>query len=127
MENEMMNIGTTETKMFCSMREGTLEERAKVYNAINNPDAKLRDHINETIYVNDVYCEEVMLEDGSIGHRIVMIDKYGVSYSTMSTGVYNSMRNMMKIIGMPPWEELPIKVKQINLKEKQVLTLAIGL
>lgn len=126
MENELMNTYTAEAKMFCTMKEGTLEERAKVYNAINNPDEKLRDHINETIYVNDVYCEEVTFDDGTIGHRIVVIDKDGVSYSTMSTGVYNSMRNMMKIMGMPPWEGMPIKVKQVNLKEKQVLTLVIG-
>lgn len=115
--------------MYCSMKTETMEDRVAFYNAMSAPDEQLRDHINEVLYFKDVFVEPVEVTDEETGenrsaNRIVLLDVNGVSYSTMSNGIYNSLKRVFAVFGCPTWENgLALKVKQVNNKQRQMLTL----
>lgn len=123
---------TSRTMQYCSMMATTREEKAKLYNATNNPDFRLADMINMRIELKDVYVEAVQCinkETGAMNTcpRIVLIDKDGVGYQCVSIGVFSAIKKMFGIYGEPQeWEEpIPIMVKQITKGEKQLLTLNV--
>lgn len=143
--NELMSIEEQETNIFetdnakpayCSIKCETFEDKARVYNAMSAPDDRLRNHINETIRIKDVYCEivECALKDekgeltGEVNNapRVVIIDTDGKSYQCVSSGVFNSLKRLFRVFGRPTWENgLPCKVKQINAGTRQILTLVV--
>lgn len=132
--NEIANISRSALELsgsYTSMKLETREDKVALFNAMTNPEHRLRDHINEVIRVRDVYAEVIELVDGQTGEarsavRTVLIDVNGVSYTTSSSGVANSLNRIFAVFGEPTWEGgLPVKVKQINNKERQILTLSI--
>lgn len=116
---------------FCSLKTGTLKEKAAFYNATSNPDHKVGDYINKVIRVKDIYVEAIELEDEETGEavsapRIVLIDTEGKTYQAVSRGVFNSLVRLINTFGQPTWEEgLPLLVRQISLGKNQMLTLEI--
>lgn len=114
---------------YSSLKVDTHEQRVAFYNATSAPDEQLRDHINEVLYIRDVCAEPVDVTDDKTGEvrravRVIMVDVNGVSYSTLSAGIYNSLKRVFGIFGAPTWENgLALKVKQMNSRERQVLTL----
>lgn len=116
---------------FCSMVANTLEEKANLYNAMNNPTDRLADHINEVINVKDIFVEVVELESETTGNkekapRIVLIDDAGLSYACVSFGIYNALRKLISIYGQPTWTTpIPIKIRQISKNNRSLLTLDV--
>ena len=116
---------------FCSMVANTLEEKANLYNAMNNPSDRLADHINEIINVKDIFVEVVELESETTGNkekapRIVLIDDAGLSHACVSFGIYNALRKLISIYGQPTWNTpIPLKVRQINKNNRSLLTLDV--
>lgn len=108
------------TNAYCSMIADTPEAKAKMFHCINSPDKRLKDCVNMTIALRDVYAETVHLaqEDGSTEAcpRIVLIDDKGVGYQCVSFGVFSAIKKLFSIFGTPDVWEKPIKVtvKQIN-------------
>ena len=109
----------------------TPEEKATLFNAMNNPDERIADHINETIAVKDLYCEVVQCVNQETGEvstcpRIVLIDDKGKSYASVSLGIYSAMKKLMSIYGQPTWDK-PIKVKvmQISKGTRKMLSLKL--
>lgn len=122
---------TTATSSYCSMVADTPEEKATLFNAMNNPDERIADHINETIAVKDLYCEVVQCVNQETGEvstcpRIVLIDDKGKSYASVSLGIYSAMKKLMTIYGQPTWDK-PIKVKvmQISKGTRKMLSLKL--
>lgn len=112
MGNELtiFNKGNEEPQAWCSWNPQTAEEKKALYNATASPEKPLRECVNLTITVKDVYVEMVDLkneETGEIttGPRTVLIDTKGHSYGCVSTGVFNSIGRAMRIFGAPTWEE----------------------
>lgn len=112
---ELMNPATSQ--MFCTLvDDGTPKSKAKIYNAINNPDKKLSDVIGETIELKDIVAHMIELVDEETGEylqtlRTVLIDSKGVSYEAVSGGVANAVSRLIQIYGQPnTWTE-PVKVK----------------
>ena len=122
---------TTATSSYCSMVADTPEEKATLFNAMNNPDERIADHINETIAVKDLYCEVVQCVNQETGEvstcpRIVLIDDKGKSYASVSLGIYSAMKKLISIYGQPTWDK-PIKVKvmQISKGTRKMLSLKL--
>lgn len=122
---------TMATSSYCSMVADTPEEKATLFNAMNNPDERIADHINETIAVKDLYCEVVQCVNQETGEvstcpRIVLIDDKGKSYASVSLGIYSAMKKLMAIYGQPTWDK-PIKVKvmQISKGTRKMLSLKL--
>ena len=116
---------------FYSISPTTKEGKIALYNAINNPDKRLSDHINMVLSIKDVLVEIVELEQESTGEmvkcpRIILIDDKGVSYQCVSVGIFSGMKRVFKLFGMPTWEEpVKLKVLQITKAEKKMLSIAV--
>lgn len=122
---------TSAQTQFCSMKAESHEDKAKLFNAMNNPDKRLADCINMTIPVKDLYIEVVNCTNEETGEvnacpRIVLIDDKGVSYQAVSIGIYSALKKAIQVFGAPTWAA-PVKmeVKQITKGSKKMLTLNV--
>lgn len=123
---------TTAQLSYCSIKAETDTDKAKLYNAMNNPDGRLADCINMTIAIKDLYIEVVNCTNEETGEvtacpRIVIIDDKGKSYQCVSIGIYSSLKKIIQIFGEPTAWTKPVKVmvKQITKGKKQMLTLNV--
>lgn len=120
---------TSKTAAFCSFKANTTEEKAKLFEIMNNPEKRLADCINMTIYVKDLYCEVVNCTNSETGEvtqqpRIVAIDKDNIGYQCVSIGIFSAFKKLISIFGEPTWNEpIPLKVKQITKNTRKMLTL----
>ena len=141
MNNQLMNIEDNELNIFeqgnqkpayCSIVAESFDDKAKIFNAMSSPDERLRNHINEIIKIRDVYCEIVECvnketSETSEAPRVVLIDTEGKSYQCVSSGIFNSLKRLFTVFGMPTWEKgVPCKVKQVSNGERQILTLVVA-
>lgn len=143
MDNELMKVeemNITEeltagtTLAYCSFKVSTPEDRAKLFNAMNEPDFKVDEAINTPIQVKDVYAEYIDLLDENTGEiktavRMVLITPDGTSYGCVSVGMFSALKKVMKIYGEPTWKE-PITIipytKKTRNGNNKVLTFKIA-
>lgn len=117
---------------FSSLKAETDEEKAQLFNAINNPEKRLADCINMTIEAKDLYIEVVNCTNEETGEitacpRIVIIDKKGVAYQAVSLGIYSALKKVIQIFGSPTWEKpIKLEVKQVTKGARKMLTLNIA-
>lgn len=117
---------------FCSMLPKNDEERKVLFNAMNNPQERLSNFINMEIAVKDIYSEMVDLLNENTGEvtrapRIVLIDENGVGYQCVSQGIFNGVKKLIQIYGVPTWvNPVRIRIKQIQKSAtKNILTMEI--
>lgn len=112
---------------FCSIKDdGSRKSKVAIYNAIQTPDGKVADHINETLEVVNVVAHPVTLTDEQTGElftalRTVLITKDGKSYEAVSGGISNALARVFSIIGEPTdgaWEKEPVKMKIRQVQTK---------
>lgn len=89
---------TSRTTQYCSMLAQTADEKAILFNAMNNPAFRLGDCINQTINVKDVFVEVVNCTNektGEVQHcpRIVLIDDKKQGYQCVSIGVFSALKS----------------------------------
>lgn len=117
---------------FSSLKADTDEEKASLFNAINNPEKRLADCINMKIKAKDLYIEVVNCTNEETGEvtacpRIVIIDDKGVSYQAVSLGIYSALKKVIQIFGAPTWEKpISLEVKQVTKGTRKMLTLNIA-
>lgn len=121
---------TGENISFSSLTPGSMEEKAILFKAMNNPTARVSDMVNKEILIRDVYVEIVQVKNQegqeSLQPRTVLIDTKGDSYQCVSTGIFSAVKKLIQVFGMPPWNDgLRVEVKQITRKERQLLTLDV--
>jgi hypothetical protein len=132
-EDEKFIADLTSRKMtFCSMHPEDDEGRAKLFNAMNAPEYRLKDEINMTIKAKDLFCEVVQLVDKDTGEtkscpRIVIIDDEGLGHACVSLGIHGAIKKIIEIYGVPTWERpIPLKIKSKTLSaDRTVLTLEV--
>ena len=130
--NEIVsNFSNSTGAMFCSFQPETDDDRALLYNAMNTPDVKIADHIGQIINVRDVIVEPVEIVDDKSGEirtapRVILIDTENHTYSAASYGIYNALRRLSAIFGMPTWPNgIPVRVKQIARGSNRIFTLDV--
>lgn len=121
-------MGGEALQAVCSIDAVDPETKAIVFNAANNPDHKVKDFVNKTINVKDIYAEiiEAIEETGEITKvpRIVLIDDTGLAYECVSVGMYSAIRKLVAIYGAPTWEPpLTVTVKQKSVGKGSMYTL----
>lgn len=122
---------TTAKTQFCSMNAESDTDKAKLYNAMNNPDKRLADCINMQIHAKDLYIEVVNCTNQETGEvtacpRIVIIDEKGVSYQAVSIGIYSALKKVVQVYGAPTWDKaVKLEVKQITKGNRKMLTLNV--
>ena len=126
---------------FASFSPEDMAGKVKLYNAINSPEERLKEHINVPIVMKDVVICVVTLSDKPDdddddvnpfvnkerkAFRSIIIDENGVAYTATSTGIYNSLNTLRSVFGGLHFEEgLKVMVKQITVKNGNTLTLSI--
>lgn len=117
---------------FSSLQASTDEEKAQLFNAINNPEKRLSDCINMVINAKDLFVEVVNCTNEETGEvtacpRIVIIDDKGVSYQAVSLGIYSALKKVIQIFGVPTWNKpIALEVKQVTKGTRKMLTLNIA-
>lgn len=123
---------TSRQLSFSSLKAETDEEKANLFNAINNPEKRLSDCINMKIRAKDLFIEVVNCTNEETGEvtacpRIVIIDDKGVSYQAVSLGIYSALKKVIQIFGAPTWEKaIVLEVKQVTKGQRKMLTLNIS-
>lgn len=111
---------------YCSIKDdGSRKSKMAIFNAINNADESLADHIGEVLEVTNVVAHPVELLDENTGEvvkalRTVLITKEGKTFTAVSQGITSALSRIFSIIGSPDngaWEQEPV-----NMKIKQVRT-----
>jgi len=125
---------TTRQTAYCSLQAETDEEKAVLFNLVNNPEKRISDMINLTIEVEHMFVETVTCVNEKTGERndaprIVLIDTNGVGYQAVSLGVFGSLKKILSLYGEPKtWTKpLPLAVKQRKKGEKNILTFEIDI
>lgn len=126
-----LNLMGEQKASFTSLKNETPEEKQILYKAMSNPEKRLSDCINTVIQAKDLFMEMVDMTNEETGEittcpRIVIVDKDGVSYQSVSFGIYNALKRVIQVFGAPTWEQpIPLKVIQVTRKEKKMLSLDI--
>ena len=113
-KNELTLFNGKAGQTYCSKQVKKEEEKKELFNALETCDALLNDWVGQEIAIKDVYCEEreIVNDNGEVvkKYRTILFDVNGQTYATGSYGIFNIIRKLMTIYGMPTWEE-GIKVK----------------
>lgn len=128
-EYDVSELMGGEAQAFCSIDAVDPETKAIVFNAANNPDHKVKDFVNKTINVKDIYAEIIEIVNKETGEitkvpRIVLIDAAGSAYECVSVGMYAAIRKIVSIYGAPTWEPpLTVTIRQKSVGKGSMFTL----
>ena len=117
--------------LYVSFKPETDEQKAALYKAMNQPDRKMGDFINTKIKVVDLYIEVVEIADEETGEmnqlpRVVLFTDDGTTYASISKGIFNAVKRLCAVYGMPHWENpIPLKIIQTTAKNRKFLTLIV--
>lgn len=136
MENENKELtlfSGIKQNVYCSKEAKTDAEKKDLFNALESCDALLNDCVGQEIDIKDIYVEEKQVIDDSTGelktkYRTILFDANGQTYATGSYGIYNVMKKIVSIYGLPEMWENPLKVKVAKRpigNGKQSLTLVL--
>ena len=114
-ENKLSLFNGIQSKIYCSKEVETEEQKKDLFNALESCDALLNDCVGQEIEIKDIYVEEKQVKDENgelkTKFRTILFDINGQTYATGSYGIYNVLRKIISIYGVPTvWKE-PIKVK----------------
>ena len=107
----------------CSIPDdGSRTAKVAIYNAVQNADEQLSEHVNEVLEIVDIVAHPIQLPDERTGEvisaiRTVLIDKNGKGYQAVSNGICQALSKVIAIIGEPHWDE-PVKMKPVLRKSK---------
>ena len=114
-------------KFYCSIvNDGSRKTAVAIFNAVNNANESLSDHIGEVLEVVNVVAHPVTLADEETGEivealRTVLIDKNGKTYDAVSQGIASALSKIFSIVGTPEggaWEKEPVKMKIKQVKTR---------
>lgn len=124
MDNEVKNeLATFKStgKSVTTLKGETLEDKKKLYNAIQNCDVRINDIVGQTIKVKDVYIREYEKKDlddngnPRIGHTTILFDVDGKSYVTASNYFFNAIAQILSAVGKL---EKPIDIQIVKKPTK---------
>lgn len=132
-KNEVTLFTGVQNKVYCSKKAENEKEKKELFNALESCDALLNDCVGQEIEIQHIYVEEKEVVDDETGElktkfRTIIFDKSGQTYATGSYGIFNVMKKIIQIYGLPETWEKPIKVKVAKRpigNGKQSLTLTL--
>ena len=130
--NELTLFTGASNRVFCSKIAKNDTEKKELFNALESCDVLLNDCVGQEIEMKDLYIEEknIVDENGEqkIKYRTIIFDANGQTYATGSYGIYNILKKIITIYGLPNTWEQPLKVKVAKRaigNGKQSLTLQL--
>ena len=126
MENQNLNVKESKGELtlfsgikqniYCSKVAESEKEKKELLNALESCDALLNDCVGQEIEIKDMYVEEKQVVDEESGemktkYRTILFDENGQTYATGSYGIFNVLKKIVGIYGLPTTWEKPLKVK----------------
>lgn len=132
-KGELSLFSGIKQNVYCSKSAESEQEKKELFNALESCDALLNDCVGNEIEISDIYVEEKQVIDDVTGelktkYRTILFDKSGQTYATASYGIYNVLKKIIGIYGLPTSWEKPLKVKVAKRpigNGKQSLTLTL--
>ena len=132
-KGELTLFSGIKQNVYCSKIAETEKEKKELFNALESCDALLNDCVGQEIEIKDIYVEEKHVVDEESGElktkfRTILFDVNGQTYATGSYGIYNILKKIVSIYGLPTTWEKPLKVKVAKRpigNGKQSLTLTL--
>ena len=132
-KNELTLFSGVKQNIYCSKAVESEEDKKELFNALETCDALLNDCVGTEIEIKDIYVEEREVVDEETGelkkkYRTILFDASGQTYATGSYGIYNIIKKIVTIYGLPETWENPLKVKVAKRpigNGKQSLTLTL--
>ena len=132
-KGELTLFSGIKQNVYCSKSAETETEKKELFNALESCDALLNDCVGQEINIKDMYVEEKQVIDDATGeiktkYRTILFDENGQTYATGSYGIYNILKKIVQIYGLPENWEKPLKVKVAKRpigNGKQSLTLTL--
>lgn len=114
--NELTLFSGIKQNVYCSKIAESEKEKKELFNALESCDVLLNDIVGTTIEIKDIYVEEREVTDNDTGeiktkYRTILFDVDGKTYATGSYGIYNILKKIVGIYGLPNTWEKPLKVK----------------
>lgn len=130
---ELTLFSGIKNNVYCSKSAESEEEKKELFNALESCDALLNDCVGQEISIKDLYIEEKQVVDKDTGelktkYRTIIFDENGQTYATGSYGIYNIIKKIVQIYGLPETWENALKVKVAKRpigNGKQTLTLQL--
>lgn len=115
-KNELTLFSGITQNVYCSKIAESEKEKKELFNALESCDVLLNDIVGTTIEIKDIYVEEKEVADSETGelktkYRTILFDVDGKTYATGSYGIYNVLKKIVGIYGLPTTWEKPLKVK----------------
>lgn len=115
-KNELTLFSGITQNVYCSKTAESEKEKKELFNALESCDVLLNDIVGTTIEIKDIYVEEKEVADSETGemktkYRTILFDVEGKTYATGSYGIYNVLKKIVGIYGLPTTWEKPLKVK----------------
>lgn len=132
-KNEISLFSGLKANIYCSKEAESEKEKKELFNALETCDALLNDCVGQEIEIQDIYVEEKQFIDDETGelktkYRTIIFDVSGQTYATGSYGIFNVLKKIIGIYGLPTEWKAPLKVKVAKRpigNGKQSLTLTI--
>lgn len=132
-KNELTLFSGVKQNVYCSKTVESEEDKKELFNALETCDALLNDCVGTEIEIKDIYVEEREVVDEETGelkkkYRTILFDASGQTYATGSYGIYNIIKKIVTIYGLPETWANPLKVKVAKRpigNGKQSLTLTL--
>ena len=132
-KNELTLFSGVKQNIYCSKAVESEEDKKELFNALETCDALLNDCVGTEIEIKDIYVEEREVVDEETGelkkkYRTILFDASGQTYATGSYGIYNIIKKIVTIYGLPETWANPLKVKVAKRpieNGKQSLTLTL--
>ena len=132
-KQELTLFSGLEKKVYCSKVAQSDKEKKELFNALESCDVLLNDCVGQEIEIQDIYIEEKEVTDEETGvvkpkYRTIIFDKNGQTYATGSYGIYNVLKKIVQIYGLPESWDKAMKVKVAKRpigNGKQSLTLTL--
>ena len=114
--NQLTLFSGITQNVYCSKTAESEKEKKELFNALESCDVLLNDIVGTTIEIKDIYVEEKEVADIETGemktkYRTILFDVEGKTYATGSYGIYNVLKKIVGIYGLPTTWEKPLKVK----------------
>lgn len=129
-DSMIAHFAANKPAFYCSFVPASDADKAALYNAINNPDVQLADHIGKEIVMRDVIIQPVEViseatKEAVTAPRVTIIDMEGNTYSCVSQGIYNALSTLVQVFGEPrAWKNgLRVTVRQITRGTRRIFTL----
>lgn len=115
-KNELTLFSGITQNVYCSKTAESEKEKKELFNALESCDVLLNDIVGTIIEIKDIYVEEKEVVDSETGeaktkYRTILFDVEGKTYATGSYGIYNVLKKIVGIYGLPTTWEKPLKVK----------------